>query len=492
MTKAQFSSLPVIILAILFCGSFYFWNFCRIEPDNGEIAILIKKTGKTLPPDQIIAPSPQYKGIQLEVLPEGRYFQNPYTWQWKIAKITDIPAGSFGVLVRKFGKDLPEGSILAPSKEYKGIVAEVLGTGKHRINPYAYDVQIYNDIRITPGNIGVVTNLTGNDIFNGTQNNLKNNKGFITDPDSKGIQATVLNEGTHRINPFLQSVAIVNIQSQRSEFSGKDTITFITLDGFTISLEGTVEFNILESAAPCLTHEVGDMKDIMQKLILPSVSGFARIEGSKKTAAEFISGASRQEFQNNLEDFLRKNSETWGISINSVLIRDIRPPQEIAEIIRNRELALQEAKKYIQQITQAKSATKLAEQEMLALQEKAKVDAETQKITKKINADQQKLVETIAAKTELEAATLQYQKAEADTQAKLNIAEAKREIIAAQNISEVEVMKRDITAYGGGQKYVTGLFYKKVAPQIQSIITKDNENGLFGLPLEKASLKGDR
>ena len=74
----------------------------------------------------------------------------------------------------------------------------------------------------------------------------------------------VLKEGTHRINPFIQSVSIVNIQSQRYEFSGDDAIVFITLDGFNISLEGTVEFNILRGAAPCLSHEVGDMEDIMK------------------------------------------------------------------------------------------------------------------------------------------------------------------------------------------------------------------------------------
>jgi len=41
-----------------------------------------------LPPGGIIALEPGQKGIQFEVLPEGRYFRDPYTWGWRIAKIT--------------------------------------------------------------------------------------------------------------------------------------------------------------------------------------------------------------------------------------------------------------------------------------------------------------------------------------------------------------------------------------------------------------------
>ena len=293
----------------------------------------------------------------------------------------------------------------------------------------------------------------------------------------------VLKEGTHRINPYIRSISIVNIQSQRYEFSGKDAIGFISLDGFPISLEGTVEFNISAESAPRLTHEVGDMDDILKKLILPSVSGFARIEGSKKSATEFIVGESRQVFQNQLEEFLRKTCKVWGVSINSVLIRDILPPQEIAEIIRNRELAEQEAKKFKQQIEQARSASALEQQRMLAQQRKSKVQAETARITAEIAAKQVQMQRTIAAKTDLETASIQYQSAQAAAQAKLVLAEADRKIIAAKNDSEVQVLKRNVEAYGSGDAYVRGLLYEKLGPRIQSILTRGLNGGSFGLPL---------
>ena len=475
-----------VIMLLVFIAMFI-WYGCRIEPGNGQIAVLIKKTGKTLPANEIVAASSEYKGIQLEVLGEGRYFRNPYIWDWQIKPVTEIPAGKFVVLVRKFGKNLPAGEILAADANSKGIVKEVLGTGRHRINPYAYDVKLCDDIVIMPGNIGVVANLCGKDIFAGTANDLSLHKGFIVSGDRKGVQKMTLKEGTHRINPYIQSVAIVNIQSQRYEFSGKDAIGFITLDGFYITLEGTVEFNIVPESAPMLTHEVGNMDDIIKKLILPSVSGFARIEGSKKSATEFIVGESRQLFQNKLEEFLRKNCRNWGVSINSVLIRDINPPQEIAGIIRNREIAKQEAKKFSQQIEQAKSATELARQKMLALQSRSKVEAETLKITSEIAAKQARLEKVIAAQTELDAAALQLKTAQAEASAAIALAEAERAVIAAGNKADVEILKRNITAFGGGEAYLRGKLYEKIAPNIENIMSNSAGNAAFGLPVLKKS-----
>ena len=159
------ASLSVGAAVAVLAASLWVWYGWRIEPANGQIAVLMKKTGKDLPPEAILAPDDSYKGIQADVLPEGRYFRNPWTWEWKYYRAMDIPAGKFGVLVRKFGKDLPAGEIIARDDAYKGIVRDVLGTGRHRINPYAYDVKLYDDITIKPGHVGVVTRLTGADIL---------------------------------------------------------------------------------------------------------------------------------------------------------------------------------------------------------------------------------------------------------------------------------------------------------------------------------------
>ena len=475
--------LPFLLVAAFLLGSMWWWFCWRIEPDSGEIAVLVKKTGKNLPVDRILADSPEYKGIQPDVLPEGRFFRNPYTWSWTIIKATDIPAGKFGVLVRKYGKDLPGGQIIAPDESTKGIVRDVLGTGKHRINPYAYEVKLFDDIKIAPGHVGVVTLLCGADILSGSAAAPSADKGFLAAPGFKGVQCEVLKEGTHRLNPFLYAVSIVNIQSQRFEFNGDDAIMFLTLDGFPVTVEGTLEFNLSRDKVAQLTHEVGDMDDIMQKLILPSARGFFRIEGSKKNATEFIVGESRQAFQDSLETYLKSVCQPWGISLNSVLIRDIVAPQEIAGIIRDRELAAQDSKKFEQQTIQAQSQAELEKQKALAEQNRLKVTADTERIRLTIGAEQMKVEKTIAAKTELDVAKVNLEATRADAEAMLTLAEADRKVVEAQNRANADVLKQQVSVYGDEADFIRAKMYEKTAPNVQSVLATDANGELFGLPV---------
>ena len=74
--KTVLTSITVpAVIAIVLLISLFVWYGCRIEPGNGQIAVLIRKTGKNLPQDAILAPSADYKGVQLEVLGEGRCVQ---------------------------------------------------------------------------------------------------------------------------------------------------------------------------------------------------------------------------------------------------------------------------------------------------------------------------------------------------------------------------------------------------------------------------------
>jgi regulator of protease activity HflC (stomatin/prohibitin superfamily) len=484
--------LPFVFLFLVVGGSLWWWYGWRIEPENGEFAILIKKTGKNLAADQIIAPSLDYKGVQLEVLPEGRFFYNPYVWDWKIMQTIDIPAGKFGVLVRKFGKNLPGGAIIAQDDTHKGIVRDVIGTGKHRINPYAYEVKIFNDIKIAPGHVGVVTALCGKDILSQDDKEPKISKNFLVLTGEKGVQSEVLKEGTHRLNPYLKAVSIVNIQSQRFELSGADAIIFLTLDGFPITVEGTLEFNLNVTKVAQLTHEVGDMADIMKKLILPNARGFSRLEGSKKNATDFIVGTTRQDFQNNLEKHLQGVCKPWGISINSVLVRDIIVPQQIASVIRDRELAAQEAKMIEQQTVQAVSQGELGKQKALAEQNRLTVSADTEKIRQTISAQQKQMEKTIAAQTELEVAKISLQTAKADAESLLKIAESERKVVEAQNKATADVLRQQVTVYKSEADYIRAKLYEKTAPRVESVLTTDNGGGLFGLPLQSApKVKGE-
>jgi regulator of protease activity HflC (stomatin/prohibitin superfamily) len=229
----------------------------------------------------------------------------------------------------------------------------------------------------------------------------------------------VLDPGTYYLNPYLVNVVEVNLQSQRFALSGEDAITFLTMDGFTVNVEGTIEFGLDRSSAALITHRIGDMEDLLQKIILPRARGFSRIEGSKQPAINFIVGETRQQFQDSLETHLRDKCKDWGVSIKSVLIRNISPPDQIASVIRDREVAVQNARMFEQQIAQAKSKAELVRQEMLAIQNKEKVEQDTARIRAVIKAEQELAVQVTAAKRELDVAKLESEAATFQAQAQV-------------------------------------------------------------------------
>lgn len=477
---AQIPKLPAAILAVVGLVLFmpiFIWFFCRIEPRADQIAILIKKTGKNLPSGEIIAPGPEYKGIQLDVLPEGRYFKNPYVWSWKIAKVTDIPAGRLGVKTRLFGDQLPAGEIIAGENQ-KGIVREPLRPGKYRINPYAYYVEQFDAQTISPGHVGVVTSLIGKDVLNNNDLPEDQRNVFLVGEDMKGVGEAVLDPGSYYLNPYVVSVVEVNLQSQRFEMSGKDALGFLTQDGFTVTVEGTIEFAVMRDHAALLTHRIGDMEDIMKKAVLPRARGFSRIEGSKHPAINFIVGETRQKFQSDLAKHLAGLNKQWGVEIKSVLIRKIKVPDEIASISRDRELAVQETKKYDQQITQAKSQAELTKQEMLAIQNKEKVEADTARIRAVINAEQDQAVKIVSAKKDLAVAQVRLDAAKHQAEAKILEAKGQQDAITARNVAEAEVIKNQVQAFENGINYSRFLFYQKVGPKIETILTTDGKDGL--------------
>ena len=140
-----------------------------IDVGQGEMAILIRKTGEDIANDAEVAPSVDHKGVQKAVLTEGRHWRNPYDWEWEVINQTVIQEGKLGVLVSLTGDDLPYGEFLAKLDDEgnpttKGIMPEVLNPGRYPVNPYLFDILEDEEPQtVNAGFKGVLTNLAGPD-----------------------------------------------------------------------------------------------------------------------------------------------------------------------------------------------------------------------------------------------------------------------------------------------------------------------------------------
>jgi len=466
----------------------FFWFIVRVEVPSNHLLVLIHKTGGVLPTglreefgDQVIL-YPElvkmvsqkagtseddvrtgYKGIRFEVLTEGRHWYNPFSYERQVVPATLIKQNEVGVLIRKYGRPLPFPKTVATLPDERGPVADVLTPGRQNINPLAYEVQKFTAIAISEGHAGVVTLLSGKDPA-------KKNT-YVVEPGEKGVQRATLPPGLEYINPYHKQIDIVDVRSQKCDMVGHDAIHFPSSDSFTITIEGTIEWAIRPDHVAEVTVAYGDTRDVLGKVILPNVRSLARIQGSKLQAREFISGKTRVAFQDKLLTELK--SECWkqGIDIKSALVRDIKPPAEIASLISQREQADQEIERYTNQIEEAKSEARLVEQQELQPQNKAIGEVRTQIVTLTKEAEQRKNVAVTKANREFAVAKLTLEAAEKEAAAIRSRGEAEANVVLFGFQARAEPLRAAVNAFGDGMTYAQQFYYQKVAPSIQSILT---------------------
>ena len=483
-------------LGFFLCGfiSAVFWFVLRVEVNADEFLVLINKTGQTLPADLqdeyddqvVLYPAlvaaiakqsgrneeyvqTHYKGIRYDVLREGRYFPNPYSFKTVKQRSTIIGPGEMGVLIRKYGAPLPNPKTVATLPDERGPVAEILRPGRHNINLLAYDVQKFPAIQIAPGHVGVVTILSGNDPV--TPNT------YTVNPGEIGVQRQTLEPGLEYYNPFLKHIEIVDVRSHKYDMFGDDAIHFPSNDRFTITIEGTIEWALRPDKVAEITVAYGDVRDILDKIILPNARSISRIQGSKLLAREFISGKSRSAFQERF--FTELHGECWkqGLDIRAALVRDIVPPPEIAGPISQREQADQEMQRSTNQMEEAKSEALLVEQREMQDQNRLIGDARRQVVTLTKEAEQRKGVAVTQAHRQLEVAKLALEAAEKEAAAIRARGEAEANVVLFEYQARAEPLARAVQAFGDGATYARQFFLQRVAPAIKTVLS--NTDGPF-------------
>lgn len=475
---ARFGLIAAFILAgsavVLFV---FIWFFCRIEPPSGYCAVLIRKDGKDIRANDIIATGTEQKGIQLEPLSEGRYFRNPLFWEWRIEPLVQIKQGELGVLIRQFGEPPPSRQFIVPREsKFRGVIDEPLRPGTYRINPFAYFVEKRPAVRIEPGEVGVVTLRYGNAP---EQPNT-----ILVKEGERGVQPESLRPGTYYLNPYIYRVDIVGVQSHKTEFE----ISFLSKDGFRFPVKGAVEWAVDETKAPEVFVLIGDEMDIVNKVILRSALSMSRIQGSKYSSADVISGTVRKAFQDEFSKHITTESGKKNILVKAALISEIEPPQKIAEPIREREIAIQTRAKYEREIDRAASEAQVAQQRKIQDQRKRVVSSETVRTNEIQKATKEMQVQMIGAQRDLEVARKDLQTAENQAQAIVFTGQGEADVITYTRTAEASALRSIIAPFGTGSAYARYLYLRKVAPNIESILS--NTDGPLAEPFRDLSKTG--
>jgi hypothetical protein len=381
-------------------------------------------------------------------------------------------------MIRQFGPTPSAGRFLVRQKEtdgtmYRGVIDEPLRPGTYRLNPAAYSVEKHPAVKINPGEVGVVT------LRYGPDPSVPNT--ILVKDGERGVQPTPLRPGTYYLNPYIYRVDIVGVQSHKTEFE----ISFLSKDGFRFPVKGAVEWAVDEVKAPEVFVLIGDEADIVNKVILRSALSMSRIQGSKYTSADVISGTVRKAFQDEFSKHITAESAKKNVLVKAALISEIEPPQKIAEPIREREVAIQTALKYVREIDRARSDAQVAQQKKMQDQRMRFVTAETTATNAVQMATKEQQVQVIGAERDLEVARKDLQTAENQAQAVVATGQGDADVILYTRTAEANALRAIITPFGTGQAYARYLYLQKVAPNIASILS--NTDGPLAGPFRELS-----
>ena len=455
------SIIAVAVAFILFSWLVWEWGFCRFYVGPDEMAVITAKSGEALPPGQILANEKQM-GIRENVYAEGRHFLNPYYYEWQILPVIVIPPGKMGVVTAKVGKELPQGEFLADEGQ-KGISRRVLGPGKYRLNPYGYEIKIEDAVVIPIGYVGVITSLSGKQAPEGqfAQPGDKGIREDILQPglyyvNPAEFQINIVEIGVNQVSllgrdggavitkgqiatqnaamEVLQDNMLKQQQTKRREYwsqSESDSqqrvqnapvvaarkpvaaqqrqgdsvhvlnefVSFPSRDGFLISLDMTLEFELLPQHIAWLYRSYGDLPAVVDKIIMPQILSVSRNKGSEYRAKDFIVGEGREKFQNDMADALQRTMAEKKIITHNALIRHVDVPMQILDPIQKASVAIEQDLTNKERQNTAKKQAELNTSLSLIEQKRAQVAQETQKLKAEIQADQEKQVAEIQAGT---------------------------------------------------------------------------------------------
>lgn len=403
------------------------WNtfFTYVKP--GHHLVIIAKNGEPLPTGHVLAEAGQ-QGILRDVKGEGWHFVMPIIYTTAVEENTDVPAGKVGIVTARGGKPLPAGEYLAEEMDQQGIQRHVLPPGSYRINQHGYNVELVNATVVKPGYVGVLRRLLG-----------KDGKGrFAEEKDEKGILREVLQPGLYYLNTkevevIPTEVGIYQTTYRKGDKGEADTsITFTSKGGFTISMDCTIEWEVLPENMPALVAEYGSAKAVERTVIDLHAHAVPRDKGIDYGAQDLLEGTKREKFQDDFSQEMKRVCKDKGVTVHSAFIRSIVIPEQYLKPIREKQIAAEtQVTNKAKEVT-AQGVAEVEREQQTIQQRVAEVEAETKRLVASLERD----VENTLSRTDAE-----IEKLRSDYAARIAALEAENKKVVGEAEAKVTKLK---------------------------------------------------
>jgi hypothetical protein len=382
-------------------------TFFKFVPP-GQHLVITSNYGQPREPGSILAEAGQ-KGVLREVLGEGWHFVMPVLYESVLATNTEIPAGKVGIVIAAGGKPLPSGKLLAESDDQKGIQQRILTPGNYRINKSGYTVEIVDAVEIKPGYVGVQRK--------------RMSRGGSDQPEANALLPNVLQPGMYYVNPYELEVVPMEVGIFQSTFHYDEkkefntAISFTCKGGFPISVDCTIEWEILPSDMPKLLVEYGRRSKIEEKVIEVQAHSIGRDLGTNNSIQDFIAGTTREQFQMDFTNRLTQVCKRKHVVVHSAFIRNIVIPESYLKPIREKQISAETEITNRARESTAESLAAVERAERMVKQREAEVAAETERLVGSIQREAENVQKNVAAEID---------KMDAEYGAKIAIIDAER------------------------------------------------------------------
>lgn len=198
----------------------------------------------------------------------------------------------------------------------------------------------------------------------------------VVDTGERGVRVSmgkasdeVVMPGPNLVFPFVSHIRKIPIQIQRTDVEGNAA----SRDMQEVRTEVAVNWHIEESKVVEIVKTIGDEEELLRRIIVPAVNEVLKEATAKKPVEEVLT--KRAELKNEIDKALASRLKKYGVLVTDVSIVNIHFSPEFTKSIEQKQIAEQKAK-------QAEYEALKAEKDAMAVVNKAKGDAEAQKLLK--------------------------------------------------------------------------------------------------------------
>jgi len=140
----------------------------------------------------------------------------------------------------------------------------------------------------------------------------------------------VLQPGSNYIQPVRQKSNEIPTRPQTVDMQGNDEVFIITKDGQDVWVSLTVRYSVNKDEAVTFFRQYKNIDQVVNRLIIPTVTSNVRNEASDLTTREVITREGRLALEATAEDSLRENFDGSGLQLEAVQVREVRLNDEFA------------------------------------------------------------------------------------------------------------------------------------------------------------------